>query len=173
MKPTIALLCSTLAVALAAPPKPNLAQVHKVYLTPMTNGMDQYLANRLTTMGVFQVVTDPKKADAVFTDHLGETFEALESEWFPDPTPTPTPTAAAEKPPSDPPQQAEKADTHGTDRQPLTTFHRTKGTLFLVDARSRAVLWSVYAQPKDTSAVQLDRTATHIVSRIQQDLKGR
>ena len=84
MKPTIALLLSSLTLALAAPPKAELAQVHKVYLLPMTNGMEQYLANRLTGLGVFQVVTDPKKADAIFTDRIGEAFEAKQTEWFPE-----------------------------------------------------------------------------------------
>ncbi len=56
---------------------------------------------------------------------------------------------------------------------PVSAFHRAKGTLFLVDPRSRLVLWSTYAQPKDASAEELDRTAARIASRIQQDLKSR
>jgi hypothetical protein len=83
MKPTIVLLFSSLAVALAAPPKTELLQVHKVYLLPMTNAMEQYLANRLTGLGVFQVVTDPKKADAVFTDGIGASFESRLADLFP------------------------------------------------------------------------------------------
>jgi hypothetical protein len=83
MKPTIVLLFSSLAVALAAPPKTELLQVHKVYLLPMTNAMEQYLANRLTGLGVFQVVTDPKKADAIFTDGIGAAFESRLAELFP------------------------------------------------------------------------------------------
>ncbi len=83
MKPTIVLLFSALAVALAAPPKTELTQVRKVYLLPMRNGMEQYLANRLTGLGIFQVVTDPKRADAIFTDGIGEAFESRQAEWFP------------------------------------------------------------------------------------------
>ena len=84
MKPTIVLLFSSLAVALAAPPpKTELLLVHKVYLLPMTNAMEQYLANRLTGLGVFQVVTDPKKADAVFTDGIGASFESRLADLFP------------------------------------------------------------------------------------------
>jgi hypothetical protein len=111
MKPTIALLFSSLAIALAAPPKADLAQVHKVYLLPMTNGMDQYLANRLTGLGVFQVVTDPKKADAIFTDHIGEAFESQQAEWFPQQPIKPAsdetaPPAAPEAAPAQPPPAA-------------------------------------------------------------------
>ncbi len=232
MKPTIALLFSSLAVALAAPPKAALTQVHKVYLLPMTNGMDQYLANRLTSLGLFQVVTDPKKADAVFTDRIGEAFESIQAEWFPEQPivpasdeaepagpPEASAPAAPDQPaaPGNPPEQPpttghpvaqppapaapppvapsaaplsaalgqkagasepeKKADTGGGlkgDRAvPLSTLHRSKGVLFLVDARSRLVLWSIYAPPKNTSAAELDRTATHIAARIQQDLKSR
>ena len=38
----------------------------------MSHGLDQYLANRLTNEHVFQVVTDPKLADAVFSDRVGD-----------------------------------------------------------------------------------------------------
>ena len=218
MKTTIALLLSSLTLALAAPPKAELAQVHKVYLLPMTNGMEQYLANRLTGLGVFQVVTDPKKADAIFTDRIGEAFEAKQTEWFPEkplkpasdqtappappevaapappgaaqlpdavspapqqPAPETAPQAASAAAPqpkaaaSEPEKQVETAGGGKADRAaPMSAFHRAKGTLFLVDARSRLVLWSIYAQPKDASPVELDRTAGHIASRIQQDLKS-
>ena len=217
MKPTIVLLFSSLAVALAAPPKTELMQVHKVYLLPMSNGMEQYLANRLTGLGVFQVVTDPKKADAIFTDGIGDTFESRQAEWFPQkpvkrasdetapaaapegvpaapaaqPQPLvagnlPAPSQAAAAPAPAPPlqpkvsaseaaKQDETADSAmGGDRAaaPLSAFHRAKGILFLVDPRSRLVLWSIYAQPKDASSVELDRTAAHVASRIQQDLKS-
>src|SRR5579863_5206571 len=63
---TFALAAFSLAMAAAA--NPHLKQVNAVYILSMGNGMDQYLANQLTTAGVFQVVTDPKKADAILTD---------------------------------------------------------------------------------------------------------
>src|SRR6266571_1402627 len=53
----------------------NMPDVQAVYLLPMQGGLDQYLANRLSAGGVFRVVTDPKLADAVFTDQLGAGFE--------------------------------------------------------------------------------------------------
>src|SRR5678809_764458 len=45
--------------------------VKTVYLLPMAGGLDQYLALQLTSGGVLQVVTDPKKADAILTDGIG------------------------------------------------------------------------------------------------------
>ena len=50
----------------------GLDDVKTVYVLPMSNGLDQYLAAQLTSGSVLQVVTDPHKADAVLTDHLGQ-----------------------------------------------------------------------------------------------------
>src|SRR5580658_3487392 len=46
-----------------------------VYILPMANSLDQFLAVKLTTGFVMQVVTDAKKADAIFTDRIGEALE--------------------------------------------------------------------------------------------------
>jgi hypothetical protein len=149
----------------------ELSDVHKVYVLAMSHGMDQYLANRLTNDRVFQVVTDPKLADAILTDHLGEGFQAQLEEIFPTPAP--------EKPAAD----AEKKDESKGDLLPTETvnklanpalnssFGRGKGMVFLVDAKSRQVIWSAYELPRDSSAKYLDRTASDIVSRIKRDLK--
>ena len=49
-------------------------------------------------------------------------------------------------------------------------FGRAKGTVFLVDAKSHQVVWSVFDPPKGTTNNDLDRTASDIVSRIKKDL---
>ena len=64
-----------------------LAQVKTVYILQMSRGMDQYLAHRLTKGGVVQVVTDPSKADALLTDHLGAGFEASVKDLYPEAKP--------------------------------------------------------------------------------------
>jgi hypothetical protein len=75
------LVCALLASgALSA----GVAQVRSVYLLPMPGGLDQYLANRLS--GMFKVVTDPKLADAVFTNQLGEAFEQQLAKLYPKPS---------------------------------------------------------------------------------------
>ena len=56
--------------------------VKTVYLLPMAGGLDQYLALQLTSGGVLQVVTDPKKADAIFTDGIGARLEDSLSELY-------------------------------------------------------------------------------------------
>src|SRR5271168_2673531 len=57
---------------------PELAEIKTLYLLPMTYSLDQFLAIRLTKGGVVQVVTDPKLAYAIISDHIGG---SLESQW--------------------------------------------------------------------------------------------
>jgi hypothetical protein len=56
---------------------------------------------------------------------------------------------------------------------PFSSFRRSKGTVFLVDSHSRKVLWSVYDQPKNSSASQIDRTAERIASRLKREINGK
>ena len=64
----------------------------------MSKGLDQYLANRLTNDHVFQVVTDPKLADAFLTDRVGESLQSKLEEIFPPPAPEkPAPAEKEEK----------------------------------------------------------------------------
>src|SRR5579864_7116417 len=92
MKRLLFLLSLSIALSCAA----DLANVHSVYLLSMSHGLDQYLANRLTSDHVFRIVTDPKLADAVLTDHIGEAFEAQLETMFPKPE-APKPPATAPK----------------------------------------------------------------------------
>ncbi len=168
MKCLAALLVA--AAAFASAPQAQVAQVHTVYLLPMTNGLDQYLANRLTNLGVFQVVADPGKADAVLTDALGEGFENRLDTLFPQPAPEKK-TGKAEG------KDADKATAESAMKGDTTTrvssLHRGKGNVFLVDSHSRAVLWSIYERPKNSTSAELDRTAERIANRIKQAMKGK
>ena len=174
--PRTVLLCAILAAATLLAAAADLSQVRSVYLLPMGSGLDQHLANRLTNAAVFRVVTDPKKADAVFTEYIGPVLEGRLDELFPAPPP---PAAEA-------PKKAEAAkEEKKKEAQPAVevptappvvrsaAFGRGKGTLFLVDAKTRAVLWSIYEKPKDNQPATLDRTARRIVERLQRDLKGK
>ena len=53
-----------------------------------------------------------------------------------------------------------------------SSFGRGKGTIFLVDRKSKEVIWSVFEPPKGSTGQQLDRGALDIVSRLKRDLKG-
>ena len=147
----------------------DLAAVHSVYLLPMSRGMDQYLANRLTTEHVFQVVTDPKVADAILTDRIGEAFEEKLADILPSADGKP---AAADKDEEQSPA-ALLTETSNKLANPLTssTFGRARGMVFLVDPKSHQVVWSAYQPPKDTSSAQLEHAASEIISRLKRELK--
>ena len=63
----------------------DLLAVKSVYILAMRSGFDQYLANELTRRGAIRVVTDPTRADAVLTDHLGDSFQQRMDDLFPPP----------------------------------------------------------------------------------------
>src|SRR5450631_861004 len=96
---TFLFLCSAAMLCAA-----DLAHVHTVYVLKMAKGLDQFLANRLTTDHVFQIVTDPKLADAVFTDQIGEGFQMKLEEFFP------TPESEKPAPPKKPEKTGDEAN---------------------------------------------------------------
>lgn len=175
----------------------DLSKVHSVYLLPMGGALDQYLANRLTSEHVFQVVTDPKLADAVFTDRIGSAFEEKFDDLYAPPPPAKPaasqPAAAQAPAPGNQPtnQQANRqanqpanqqapqsaialfTDTANKLTNPATnsSFGRGKGTIFLVDRKSKQVVWSVYEAPKGSESSQMDRSATDIVNRLKRAMK--
>ena len=140
--------CSIAAV------NPQLKQVSSVYILSMTSGMDQFLANQFTTMSVFQVVTDPQKADAIVTDRLGEPFESKLKELYPRDSPS------AEKAPS--------SDISGAAK--VSSLGRGRGTFFIVDRKSHTVLWSTYQEARDTTPEEMTKIAKKIVRRLKDDL---
>ena len=134
-------------------PAADLGNVHKVYVLPMANGFDQHLAHRLAESGVFQVVVDPKKADAVFTDRLGDGFEVRLEALFADPE-AKKGAAAGDK-------------DSGWQSGPPIPAGRGKGTVFLVETAGRSVVWSVFEPPRDSSPKELDRAAKRLVARLK------
>lgn len=147
----------------------DLSSVHSVYLLPMGRGLDQHLANRLTQEHVFQVVTNPKMADAVFSDRIGVPFEEKLADLEGNPEPvsrTPKDDEAANQ------QQANSTPKLSGPPQ-NSTFGGSKGTVFLVDPKTHRVLWSAYEPPRSSSADNMNRTASDIVSRLKRDLKAK
>ena len=175
MKRILLLLIGSAAFVCGA----ELTAVHSVYLFPMGHGLDQYLANRLASEHVFQVVTDPKRADAIFTDRIGSAFEEQLAEAIPPPEPAKKSTegtkeqakSSAEQPAA--PSQGLVGETVNKLANPATSssFARSKGTLFLVDVKSHEVVWSTYDSPKGSDSSDLDHTASDIVSRLKRALK--
>jgi hypothetical protein len=143
---------------------------------PMASGLDQHLAVSLTSTGALEVSTDPKAADAVFTDHIGASFEQSLSDLYkPEVKPQPQPEVKADS----------KLDSKSTGRKievaPDDTFtkptsaplSRGKGNIFLVDRKTRVVLWSMYATAKSSQSDDLNELASRIVAKLQKDRKGK
>jgi len=187
MRFSFVLLPLVLAAAPAVNSGQDLAQVQSVYILPMANGVDQYLASNLTRAGVFRVVTDPTAADAIFTENVGPGFEAKMKELYPPPAPPPAPApppeAKAEAAKDDKDKAKEKDDTLPAlgdlkdDKDPREAFRpkispwvRGKGTLFLVGRQSRTVIWSSFDKPKDSRPKTLDQMAQEVVKRLMKDL---
>jgi len=158
MKRLLPLLCCSGALLSGM----DLQGVRAVYVMPMSHAMDQFLANRLAGEHIFQVVSDLKLADAIFTDRIGEALNSSLDEAAPAPKPTDESKDGAKEQP-----RVNKLDNPALS----SAFGRGKGTFFLVDAKSRAVLWSTFAAPGGSDAIHLDRTASDIVSRLTRDLK--
>lgn len=141
----------------------DLSAVQKVYLLPMLGGLDQYLAEQLTSLGVFTVVVDPKQADAVWSERVDAGLTQTLNELYPPPKPAP---AAAkdgkekEKPAAEPEMK---------EQQPKRSYARARGNVFLVSVGARQVLWSHYHRAEDSSPEALRRAAQEIVRQLQKD----
>ena len=165
------LALTVLPAARAAHPNPDLEQVHNVYLLPMSQGFDQYLANHLAQTGRFRVVTDPKLADAVLTDNLGAAFDARYNQLYP-----PPPAKEAKKPEGHDEKAQSKldaaretiAENEREEKQlRIGTFGRSKGNLFLVVRPSRSVIWAQYKRPRNTQPDELDKLAEYFVGQLK------
>lgn len=139
----------------------GLSDIKTVYLLPMSNGLDQYLAQQLTSGNVLQVVTDPQKADAVLTDHLGESFEQTLTDLY------------QTKPKVDE-KSADANEDQGAPRaRSGMQGKRGRGTVFLVNRSTHDVLWSVYELPKDTRPSGLRHSAGRISDQLAKSIKGK
>ena len=158
-KLVLGLVATTLCFA---QPNVNLNQVQSVYIMPMSGGYHQHLANRLVRLGLFQVVADPQHADAILTDRLGEGLEARLDGY----------DAAAKRAESEDGPKGSSSVTLA-DRPVTTSLSGGKGTLFLVDRKSRRLLWSTFEKPKNVTAKQLNRSAGKVADRIKEEWGGK
>jgi len=139
----------------------GLDDVKTVYVLPMSNGLDQYLAAQLTSGSVLQVVTDPQKADAVLTDHVGQSFEQSLADLY-----------NAKPPASD--KDAEKTDDTGnTFTRSGMQGQRSRGNVFLVNRKTHDVVWSFFEAPGDKTPNGMKRTAAKISGKLAQSIKAK
>jgi hypothetical protein len=146
----------TAALLAAGAPNPQLLEIHTVYLMPMSGNLDQFLAVRLNAANLFLIVTDPKKADAVFTERIGANFEEALKELYP-------------------PDSKETTDKKGDDysRPTMKPLASGKGSLFLVDRKTRNVVWSTYDKPKSNRPDDVNELAAKIATKLEKDVKGK
>jgi hypothetical protein len=149
-------LLLTIAVSALFVSGAELADYKTVYVLPMSSGLDQFLAIRLTSGAVMQVVTDPQKADLVFTDRIGVSFEQKLDELY------------GAKPKVD-----EKDSVMGSPKSFGAPLAHGRGLMFLVDPRTRNVVWSVYVKPKGSTPEDLNRAAGDIANKLQKDKVGK
>ena len=130
------------------------ANVRTIYVLPMSGGLDLFVAEWLAKSQTVQVTTDPKHADAVLTDHLGEDFEHKLDQLL---------------------VKKDEHDKAGSSSEQLEHYNpgRHRGTVFLVDSKTRQVLWSDYEKPPTSrSSENLNREAKSISKKLSESLGG-
>ena len=167
MKLSSVALCLLAAGALAAA-DPALMQVRNIYLLPMNGGMEQYLANKLTSSGRYQVVTDPADADVVLTDSIGKDFDDRMTELYPPPAPPEPPEEKKEGSADDQTIGAALSEVAGSAKVQAAGMSRSRGNLFMVNRTTRRVMWSIYQRPRSSAPDEMDRTAKEIVARLDE-----
>jgi hypothetical protein len=155
--------CLTLLAAALGMQAAEIGAVKTVYLLPMSSSLDQFLAQRLTSGGVLQVVTDPKKADAILSDRIGAGLDATLEELYATKKP-------AEKG-SD--KNSDKSSVDDSGKPVVQPVSRARGTIFLIDRKTRDVLWSMYERPKSAQPDDMNRAAEKIATQLSKDLKGK
>jgi hypothetical protein len=149
MKSSLLLTLAAVSALAQAP-----AGARQVYLMPMAGGLDQYLAAWLTREHVLRVVTDPKVADVILTDRIGEAFEQKLAGMYP-------PEKKAD-------EKASNTAGSGNTGTAHNSFHSSasRGTIFMVDTKSHQVVWSDHEKPVDPTDAHLNREAERIVKKL-------
>lgn len=178
----------------AQSPNADLGAVQTVYCLPMGSGIEQFLAHQLAKQGIYEVTTDPLRADAFLSDFVGTSFEIRVEELL---------KAARQKKEKEAEEQAAKeaaakeaAGQEVTEKKPqkkekeeevapgafqiesaasgrVGAFARGKGNVFLVDAKSRRVLWTGFDTPKNTRAEALQKSAEKLAGNLRKAKTGK
>jgi hypothetical protein len=150
----------TAALFAMGAPHPQLAEIHSVYLMPMSGSLDQFLAVRLNAGNIFLVVTDPHKADAVFTERIGVNFEEALKELY-----------ASDSKEKNTKDEDKKEDEYS--RPTMKPLSSGKGSLFLVDRKTKNVVWSTYDKAKSNRPEDINQLAQKIGNKLEKDIKGK
>jgi hypothetical protein len=180
------------STAHAQAPNVELSSVQVIYVLPMGSGMDQFVAHQLARHGLYEVTTDPRQADAFLSDFVGTTFETRvddllkaardkaekEAEEL-----ARKEAAKAPKPKeSDKDSKDKKEETDDSrsgefqmagDAARVHSFSRGRGNIFLVDAKTRRVLWTGFDVPKNTRPGELQKSAERLVGKLRKEKTGK
>jgi hypothetical protein len=130
------------------------AGLQTIYVLPMSGGLDLYVAEWLARGKTVHVTTNAKSADAILTDRLGEAFEHKLDQILA----------------KDDDEDDDQANGSNAERYSPA---RNRGTVFLVDAKTRRVLWSDYEKPPAyRSADKLNHEAEKIAKKLATNLSG-
>ncbi len=140
---------------------PELMEVKTVYLLPMTYSLDQFLAIRLTKGGILQVVTDPNLADAILSEHIGTSLEEQMKSLY----------GEKKVDPADKDADKDKDKNTSSFAGPMAGGTRSKGAVFLLDRKTRNVIWSDYVRPKNAQPDELNHVADKIAGQLEKDKK--
>jgi hypothetical protein len=145
----------------------QLQNAGRVYLWPMSNAFDQYLAQQITAEGVFEIVVDPKLAGTVMTEKIDNTFLQALDELFP-----PAGGASKQEKAGETAKSGDSLEGDFRMRRPANHPRAApRGTLFLVDVASRKVIWSTYLREFDADPNQLHKQARGVVQKLKEQMK--
>jgi hypothetical protein len=145
------LIAALFCAPLAAATNRLSPRFRTVYVLEMANGLDQHLANHLTASRAMWVVLEPSTADAVLTESLDDSFWNWLARNYPPVPGTPSQSGGR--------GSASRREPSANPRHP--------GMVFLVDPRTRVVLWSIWDRPKNSSPAELEHTAEHIAKQLK------
>ena len=138
----------------------------------MSDSLDQFLAEQVATEGVFDVVVDPKRAQAILTDRISSKFLEGMEELFPTPEEIAEATKEGEEEEGADDPGSALAGAYRPERSPIYSASRAEGAVFLVDVRTREVLWSTFLKGYDTTPKAMHRQARMVVMRLKKQLAG-
>ncbi len=146
---------------------PQLQNVGRVYLWPMSNAFDQYLAQQITAEGLFEIVVDPKLAGTIMTEKIDNTFLQALDELFP-----PEDSAIKKEKTAEKTKSGDSLESDFRMRRPGNHPKAApRGTLFLVDLASRKVIWSTYLKEFDADPNGLHKQARTVVEKLKGQMK--
>lgn len=122
----------------------------------MEAALDQYVAEQAQASGVLSVTVDPLLAKSIMTDRIDADFLAAMDDLFP--------IEGRDEPEAESESVEEGALRKKVYNRPKGRSH---GTIFLVDVKTRRVLWSTFIGQYERSPKALHSEAQTVVKRLQ------